>query len=496
MKSTSTSYKTIFKATTLFASVKVVTVLVSLIKNKIVAILLGTSGTGVFGILTNSLNLINSIADLGLSKSAVRNISEANETGDSKNINKNISIFRKLLFYTSLSSSIISILFSKQLSVWAFGNDEYTWSFILLSIAVFFNSISVGQIAIMQGLRKVKILAKASSLGAFFGLIVSVPCFYFLKEDGIVPSIIASAAASLLFSSKFLRELKIEKQSVEAENLKKKGKNMIYLGLAMMMISFMFALSGFIIRAYISRQSGVAEVGIFQSGYTIISGYFGMIFAAMSADYFPRLSAINKDNKLVEKEVNQQAIVSLILISPLVHLILLMAPLMIELLYTNKFLPAVDYVQWAVFGIIFQAGSQTMGMVLIAKNRPTVFIFTVLIFQSIFLLNNIILYDKYGIVGLGIAFALNMTIHFIGTQFLMKFLYQVTFGKSFYKIFTVVLLLTLFSFLIVQIEEFWLRYSIGFIILGISALYSLKIFKKIMKIDSIFKLLSNKIGIK
>ena len=67
-----TFYKSILKATTLFASVKIVTILVNLVKNKVVAILLGSSGLGLLGIFTSAVTLVNSISDLGLSKSSVK----------------------------------------------------------------------------------------------------------------------------------------------------------------------------------------------------------------------------------------------------------------------------------------------------------------------------------------------------------------------------------------------------------------------------------------
>ena len=42
-----------------------------------------------------------------------------------------------------------------------------------------------------------------------------------------------------------------------------------------------------------------------------------MIFNAMATDYFPRLSAINKDNNAIQKVVNEQAEIAILLITPI-----------------------------------------------------------------------------------------------------------------------------------------------------------------------------------
>ena len=93
---------------------------------------------------------------------------------------------------------------------------------------------------------------------------------------------------------------------------------MIEMGLAFMYLSLFGMLSDFIIRAFISHQSGLDEVGIFQAGSTIVVAYFGIITTALTTDYYPRISAIHSDNQALVIEVNRQAEVGLLLMGPLV----------------------------------------------------------------------------------------------------------------------------------------------------------------------------------
>ena len=102
---------------------------------------------------------------------------------------------------------------------------------------------------------------------------------------------------------------------------------MAKLGLAMMFNSVLTLLAAYIIKAYISRHGGIDDAGIYQSAFSIAEGYFGLIFTAMAADYYPRLAAINKNNNLLRKEVNKQAEIGLLIAFPCIIIALFLCPL-------------------------------------------------------------------------------------------------------------------------------------------------------------------------
>ena len=52
------SYKSIFKSTSLFGGVQVYNILLSIIKTKFIAVLLGTTGMGIMGLYQSTICLI------------------------------------------------------------------------------------------------------------------------------------------------------------------------------------------------------------------------------------------------------------------------------------------------------------------------------------------------------------------------------------------------------------------------------------------------------
>ena len=64
MQDNKSSYRSIFKATSLFGGVQVYQILIQIIKSKFVAVLLGPAGVGIMGLYQSGLQLIQQISSM------------------------------------------------------------------------------------------------------------------------------------------------------------------------------------------------------------------------------------------------------------------------------------------------------------------------------------------------------------------------------------------------------------------------------------------------
>ena len=190
------SYRQIMKATSLFGGVQVFLIIIQVIRSKFVAILLGPDGMGISGLLYSTIGMIRGFTDFGLGTSAVKDIAAANSTEDQEKISRVVIVIRRLVWLTGTFGALITIVLSSWLSQITFGNHNYTLAFIWISITLLFNQLSSGQVVLLQGMRKLQNLAKANLAGSTLGLIVTVPLYYILGIDGIVPGIIATSLIS------------------------------------------------------------------------------------------------------------------------------------------------------------------------------------------------------------------------------------------------------------------------------------------------------------
>lgn len=481
------AYRSIFKATSLFGGVQVFNILIQIVKQKFIAILLGPTGMGISGLYTSATQLIQGLTSMGLSSSAVKDVAEANGSGDFQRISRVVTVIRKLVWITGLLGMIVVIALSPLLSKSTFGNYDYTIPFIFISVTLLFQQLSAGQSVVLQGMRKLKHLAKSGVLGSFFGLIISVPIYYFFGLEGIVPTLILSSITTLVFTWYFSRKIKIEKQKITPKQTFQEGKGMLKMGLVLSLNSILALGVAYIVRIFVVRIGGAQEVGLYTAGFAIISSYVGLIFTSLGTDFYPRLAAVNKDNNKCRDLVNNQSEMNLLLLSPMLILFIILAPFIVQLLYTSEFTPISSFMQWAMLGIVFQALSWSISYQFMAKADMKIYAINETIKNIIVLLLNVFGYLLWGLDGLGIAFTISYLFYFIQVLIVSKIKYNFFFRKDSVKLFIITSLLIISVFLSVFLINNYLKYIIASFLFLLSLIYSYRELNKRMALKELFK---------
>ncbi len=467
------SYRQIMKATSIFGGVQVIQILVQIVRSKALAILLGPAGMGINSLLSSTLGLVQSLTNFGLQTSAVKNVAEANGTGDVTRVAVIITVLRRWVWITGLLGTILTLILSPWLSKITFGNREYTLAFIWISVSLLFNQLSSGQLVILQGLRKIRYLANANLTGAFLGLFVSIPMYYLWGVDGIVPAIIAMSLVNMLRTWYFARKIKLEKVEVTRKTTLVEGKQMLIMGFLLSMSGLMTTGAAYILRIFISNTGGVDQVGLYSAGFAIINTYVGMVFTAMGTDYYPRLSAVAGDDTKATQTINQQAEITLLILAPILVVFMVFINWAVILLYSTQFTGVNGMIQWAALGMYFKAASWSIAFILLAKGASKLFFWNELI-TNIYLLGfNILGYKYGGLDGLGITFLAAYFVYLVQVFFLSRIKYNFSFGKNFIKIFTIQVVLGVLGFLIVKYTNKPVSYILGSMVILVSGLYSL-----------------------
>jgi O-antigen/teichoic acid export membrane protein len=480
------------KATSLFGGVQVFNIIISIIRSKFIAVLIGPAGMGISGLLTATSGLISGLTNFGLSTSAVRDIASANSTGDQTRIATVVIILRRWVWITGMLGTLIMLILSPWLSQLSFGNYDYTLAFIWISISLLFSQLSTGQLVILQGMRKLQYLAKANLIGSSLGLIITVPLYYKFGIKGIVPAIISASIISLLLSWYFAKKIKIETIQVSRVRTFTEGKNMLVLG-------FMISLSGlitigasYIVRIIISNTGGIEEVGLYTAGFTIINTYVGLITTAMGTDYYPRLSSVAHSNELCKQTINQQAEIALLILGPIIIIFLVFIKWLVIILYSNKFIAIDAMIHWAALGMLFRAASWSIAFILLAKGNSKLFFLNELIVNIYMLGLNIVGYHFMGLTGLGISFMIGYLLYLIQVFALSKIKYQFSFDSAFINIFTIQLSLTIGCFVAIKITGSPYSYIIGMFFIMISVWYSYKKLDNRLGLKQIFMNIKNR----
>lgn len=468
------SYRSIFKATSLFGGVQVYQILIQIIKSKFVAVLLGPAGVGIMGLYQSGLQLVQQISSMGLAQSAVRDVSEANGTNDVHRIAKTITIVRKLVWITGLLGLLIVACCSPLLSKASFGNYDYTIPFIILSITLLFDQLSAGQRVVLQGMRHLKDLAKCTAFGVTFGLITSVPLYYCLGINGIVPTLILNSACSLVLSWFYSRKIPLEKVQVTPKQTISQGKQMLVMGVSLSLSGIFSTIVAYIIRSFIQGNGGVEQVGLYQAGFVIMTTYVGMVMNAIGTDYYPRLAAINNDNEKCREAVSQQGEIGVMILGPMLSICLIFMPFVLELLYSDKFLSANEYITWACLGMMLRFGAWVISYLFVAKAESKLFIKVELSANLYYLVFSLLGYKFGDLTGLGLAFALQYVVYFLQCYLIARKRYNFRFTNNFIKCYGIQLLLVVLCLAIIMLFGGWLKYTLGCIVIAISSFLGIK----------------------
>lgn len=482
------SYRNITKSIGIFGGTKVFQILVGLIRNKIVAVLLGPVGMGIQGMLLTTVSLVEAFTGLGLHTSAVRDVAKAHASGDKDRIDTTVSILRKLVVITGLLGSLLVLVFASQLSQWSFGNEDYTLSFRLIAIVLFIDQIVIGQNVLLQGTFHYKYMAAASMWGGGVGLVISAPLYFIWGMEAIVPVIIITSVANLVIVIYYSQKVPYDKKHLSWSEFWTGGKVMVTLGLAIAMASAVGNGKTYLVRAFITNYGSLEAVGLYTAGAAFVTQYINVIFQAMGSDYSPRLAAVSDDNKKFIEVMNRQAILLVTLVAPLVMIFIVFVKQLIIILYSSKFLPIIGMIEWMMAGMLFRAVSWAMSYSFAAHGESKAFFVNELLSAIYSFTLTILGYKLLSYDGIGIGFCLTYVFYTIQVYIITHIRFGFHFNKETkVKCFPMIALCFLFIGVLKAIDDPMIKILLGFVFTVIVSFISYKLLDQMIGIKSVLE---------
>jgi O-antigen/teichoic acid export membrane protein len=368
------TYRQILKSSALVGVSSVIGVCLGIIRAKVVAVMLGPTGTGLMGLYGSAVDVVQSVAGMGVGSSGVQQIAQAAASGDDGRIARTVVLVRRVSVVLGLLGAGLLFLGAKPASRLTFGSDGQASAMALVSLAVLFRVASAGEGALLQGTRRIADLAKTGVWGTLFGTLATVCLVYVFGEKGVVASLVATAGIALVASWWYSRRVLLAAPAAPASPQAGEARKLLQLGFAFMVTGLMTTGASWLIRVIVLRGLGFEAAGLYQSAWTIGGVYVGFILGAMGADFYPRLAAIVDRNAECNRVVNEQVRVGLLMAAPGVLATLTFTPLVISVLYTSQFEAAVGPLRWLCLGMSLRVITWPMGFIVVARGLQTLFI--------------------------------------------------------------------------------------------------------------------------
>ncbi len=462
------SHKTILKATSVFGIMQVVKMLISIIGTKFVAVFLGPIGVGTVGLLNNILNIITSVTSFGIATVSVREIAVSNTDSNSKINSETISLLQKMAICVGIFGAVVTLIFSKKLSEITFGNTNYSYWFVILAINFVLTSYATVKAAILQGKNKIKTIAISNVVSSLLITFCTVILYYFLKFDGIVWVIISSSIITLVVNLYFTRSFK-SNVPLSFNEFVTKSKPIFQLGFLLSINVIFGQICTYIIKIYLNGSGVSTDVlGFYEVSTVILISYVGLIFNSMSIDFYPRLTSISQDKFKVNELVNNQLEIALLLVTPAIILLYIIAPHVVNLLYTKEFLPTVLILKAALFAIIIKAIIWPLGFIILAKGDKKQYFIQELLGDFLNVSLTVCFYHFFGLIGIGFAMLLNYILYGLYVYFVVNRNYDFEYTKDCFAI----ILFSLFIGILTCLTVFFLEGFYSKLLLGLFLIVS------------------------
>lgn len=414
------SYAQIIKASSIMGSAAGITLLLGMVRVKFAAVLIGASGVGLntsFGALQG---LIGTLAGLGVQSSAVREIAAAVGKNDEHAIGRAVLTLRRICWLTGLAGMAGMMLLAPLLSQITFGNRDYALDISALGFVILFGNLSGGQMALIQGLRRIGDLARANIVGAVFGTVAAIGFYATLGLRGIIPTLVAVSAFQLALSWHFARKVPVPKVELTLRQTIAEANGMVRLGLVFMANGLMGSAVSYATIALITQFEGTQAVGLYSAAFALSGMFVNYVLGAMEADYYPRLTAAADDKAAMNRMVNEQTEIGLLLALPSLLATLALAPWILQLFYTREFLGAVELLQWFILGCMGRVISWPLGYIMLALGKSSYLILSESIMHTVHVLLIFASLQVFGVAGVAYAFVLLYVLHVFVTLFIAK----------------------------------------------------------------------------
>jgi antigen flippase len=397
--------KSALKATAVLGSVSAVSIVAGLVSAKVSALLLGPAGVGLIGLLQSLLGLAGLFVGFGVGPGLVQAGARALARDDLHQV----KVLRRSAWLVALGSGLLSVaamaVFALPISRVMLGDAAHMDSVLLVAPAVILNLAAGVQTGLLNAYRRIGDLARVGMLGILIGTPVSLFVLWQWRERGIAPSVLASAVVTWAVSFYYMRvRVPVESGEIEAGELGQGLRSL--LGFGVPYTASMLAGAGvlMLVPVLVLHRLGQEPVGFYRAASAISINYLGFLLTAMAQDYYPRVSAVDDQPDALIALIQEQLHLVLLLCGPIILATLALVPFLVPLVYSSRFGPAENLLEWQLIGDLFKFSSWTMAFVIMVRLGTKVFFCIEVFGGSLLLLVSWFAMPAFGLDGLGIGF--------------------------------------------------------------------------------------------
>lgn len=391
--------------------------ILSIISNKIVAVIIGTTGIAMVGQLQNFITIATLLSNGGFNQGLTKYVAE--QKNDEKSIKEFIGTAFLVALILSSFIGLLILIFSNHISLNIFSTGAYFSVLIVFAITLFFYNLNALILAIVNGFQQYKQYFKINITTTIVGFILTITLVLLLKEYGALLAIVLSQSIVCIFAYFYIKN----DYWIAAFSFKYFNREKLYLLLRYTVITVLAAviwpIVNMIIRTYVIRNISAEEAGLWQATRNLNDYIVNIAIGSFSVYLLPKLSSIvNKDELKKELIAIYKIIIPVSLLG--FSLLYILRDSVVLLLYSKAFLKVGHYLLLQMIGSFFWMCKVPMMNYILAKGHTTIYLVNEIIFATVYIVFVTILIPIFQVQGIQMSFAIYNFIYLLVNIYIIK----------------------------------------------------------------------------
>lgn len=406
--------KQLVKSASLIGFTEIAMVVVSIVRNKYLAVTIGPEGFGVYSLLSSFFGFMAIFAGVWLATPTMKYIAEYNSNNDKDSVQKVFDLSFVIVFFVATVLTILFFVCAKIIKSEFLHPDVIFLHYALFAASYISTSLTSVFRSLFQAFKLVKKVVIIRIISNIFNLITVVILVYFFDLTGFFVNILVSSLFLLFLfwrDSKNLVKIRIVKLNFKDQIARK----ILSFGRVSIFLGFINLFSEYLRRIVIISYMSMSGLGLFQASFGLTK-YLGVISNGATFYYSPKMSEninINERNKVFNDYLR------IILLSGSFFSVvsILFGKIAIQILYTDAFLPLSDIFYIFVIAQFMVSIQLAFQVIVVGMAKLKVHFLTTTIAHALIVIVPLFLIKKYGLwaVGFGavVGSAQHMFINFI-----------------------------------------------------------------------------------
>lgn len=377
---------------------------------------MGPEGFAVISQIYNFFLLFTSIIVLGIPLGFTSLFPKLlSESNGLKLVYTYIKAFSTRVVILTCALMIIFIIFSPQLSLLLVENSDFFLILIIILLAAPFTVTYSLVEPYLKAKGEINTIVKVSIISNIVPFLILIPLIIYFGISGVSYYLLLYGCFPIIiflffFNRNFFKKIKSSNETLELE----KKKSILKVGIVSLISSFLFQFSIIYIRKFSINSFGIENTGIYQSLLSLSTNYFTFIYVFLANYSLPKLAVVTSNSEISD-EINNNFRLLLFILIPIVIIVFTYREFIIQLVFSNSFASASNYIFFQLVGDIFRAFGALFGLWLVPMEKLKVLIAVDFIMNFLLISLPYIFFNFFhlNIVSLPVTYLISFFIHFL-----------------------------------------------------------------------------------